>query len=56
MQTISRALHQSPKPLKNTRPDLSPELCQIVDQMLKKKPALRPANLNTLIERLGGKR
>lgn len=56
MQTISRALHQPPKPLKDSRPDLSPEFCQIVDQMLKKKPALRPANLNTLIERFGGTR
>jgi len=56
MQTISRALHQPPKPLKDLRPDLSTEFSRIVDQMLKKKPALRPANLNMLIERLGGTR
>jgi serine/threonine-protein kinase len=55
MQTISRALHQAAKPLKELRPDLSDEFCQLVDQLLKKKPALRPANLNRLIQRLGGR-
>jgi serine/threonine-protein kinase len=52
MRTISRALHQPPTPLKQARPDLSDFLCQTVDQMLKKKPALRPANLNLLITQL----
>ena len=52
MRTISRALHQPPTPLKQARPDLSDFLCQTVDQMLKKKPALRPANLNLLISQL----
>lgn len=52
MRTISRALHQSPQPLKNVRPDLSAQFCQTIDQMLKKKPALRPANLNLLIQRM----
>lgn len=52
MRTISRALHQPPTPLKQTRPDLRDFLCQTVDQMLKKKPALRPANLNLLISQL----
>jgi eukaryotic-like serine/threonine-protein kinase len=56
MQTISRTLHQPPTPLKQLRPDLSDEFCLMVDQMLKKKPALRPANVNTLINRLGGTR
>jgi eukaryotic-like serine/threonine-protein kinase len=52
MRTISRALHQPATPLANHRPDLSPGFCQIVDQMLKKKPALRPANLGALIQRM----
>lgn len=52
MQTISRALHQPATPLKTHRPDLSTGFCQIIDQMLKKKPALRPANLNVLIQRM----
>lgn len=52
MHTISRALHQPATPLAAHRPDLSSGFCQIVDQMLKKKPALRPANLNLLIERM----
>jgi serine/threonine protein kinase len=52
MRTISRALHQPAATLATYRPDLSPGFCQIVDQMLKKKPALRPANLNALIQRM----
>lgn len=52
MRTISRALHQPATPLATHRSDLSPGFCQIVDQMLKKKPALRPANLNALIQRM----
>ena len=52
MRTISRALHQPATPLANHRSDLSPGFCQIIDQMLKKKPALRPANLNALIQRM----
>lgn len=52
LKTISRALHQQPKQLASLRPDLSPDFCQLIDQMLKKKPALRPANLNQLINRM----
>ncbi|HWD92522.1 MAG TPA: protein kinase [Verrucomicrobiae bacterium] len=52
MRTISRALHQPAKPLTELRPDLSADFCQMIDQMLKKKPALRPANLNLLINRM----
>jgi serine/threonine-protein kinase len=52
MHTISRALHQPATPLAAHRPDLSPGFCQIIDQMLKKKPALRPANLTALIQRM----
>jgi len=52
MQTISRALHQEPRPLAELRPDLSEEFRELIDQMLKKKPALRPANLGILIHKM----
>ena len=54
MRTISRALHQPAESLSRLRSDLSADFCQLIDQMLKKKPALRPANLNLLIKRMEG--
>jgi serine/threonine-protein kinase len=54
MQTISRALRQPPTPLRQYRSDLPTDFCLIVDSMLKKKPALRPANLRMLFQRLEG--
>ncbi len=54
MQTVSRALRQPPAPLHKYCPDLPTEFCSLVDGMLKKKPALRPANLKTLVHRLEG--
>ena len=54
MQTVSRALRESPKPLHRYRPDLPAEFCSLVDAMLKKKPALRPANLKMLVKKLEG--
>ena len=52
MQTISRALHQLPVPLKQYREDLPDSFCDLVDGLLKKKPALRPANLAMLFRKL----
>ncbi|MBN1576449.1 MAG: protein kinase [Chitinispirillaceae bacterium] len=52
MTTFSRALRQIPITLSTHRGDLSPQFCSLIDQMLKKKPALRPANLDSLISRL----
>jgi serine/threonine protein kinase len=49
MLTISRALHAPAKSLQDMREDFSPTFCQLIDQLLKKKPALRPANLDWLI-------
>ncbi len=49
IRTVTRALHDPPKPLKDLRPDFSTEFCWLIDQLLKKKPALRPANLDRLI-------
>lgn len=50
MKTVSRALHEEPKRLGDLRSDLAPELCRTIDQILKKKPLLRPANLSRLLE------
>lgn len=51
-QTISRAVQESPKTLNQVRNDFSPAFCTLIDQLLKKKPALRPANLKQLVARL----
>jgi len=53
-QTVSRAIREPAKPLKTYRPDLSEGFCQMIDQLLKKKPALRPANINRLLASLEG--
>lgn len=50
--TLSRVLSESSPPLETVRNDLSKRFCQLVDSMLKKIPALRPANLNLLIRQL----
>lgn len=50
--TLSRVLHESPPSLSTLRPDLSKPFCQLIDSMLKKIPALRPANLTMLIRQL----
>lgn len=49
IRTVTRALHQPAKPLRDLRTDFTPAFCQLIDQLLKKKPALRPANLDWLI-------
>ena len=49
-RTISRILHQDPTPLKSIRQELSDDFCGLVDQMLKKKPANRPGNIELLIK------
>jgi eukaryotic-like serine/threonine-protein kinase len=54
MTTVSRALRQTPAPLHKRRADLPVEFCSLVDAMLKKKPALRPANLKMLVQKLEG--
>ena len=53
IRTVTRALHQPAKPLLDLRPDFSPGFCKLIDQLLKKKPALRPANLDFLIAQTG---
>ncbi len=50
--TLSRIVRESPKSLGEYRADLTPFLIGTVDQMLKKIPALRPSNVNMLIDKL----
>lgn len=50
--SASRAVKQMPKSLKDFRPEFSTEFCGLIDQCLKKIPALRPANLPVLIRQL----
>lgn len=52
MVTLSRIAREPPKHMSEFRNDLSPFLTDTVDQMLKKMPALRPANLTALISKL----
>lgn len=52
VKTVTRALMEEATPLADLRTDLDPALCRIIDQMLKKNPALRPANLTRLIKQL----
>lgn len=54
IQTITRALREPAKPLKENRADLSNSFCALIDQMLRKKPALRPSNLERLIADMEG--
>lgn len=50
VRTVTRALHDAPLPLQKLRPEYSQEFCGLIDQLLKKKPSLRPANLDRLIQ------
>jgi serine/threonine protein kinase len=55
MVTITRAVREIPAPLKDYRSDLSADFCETIDQMLKKKPALRPSNLKILLAKAGAR-
>jgi eukaryotic-like serine/threonine-protein kinase len=50
--TYARILDETPLPLNAVRVGLSKPFCQLVDSMLKKNPALRPANLTLLIRQM----
>jgi serine/threonine protein kinase len=52
VQTITRILHQEPRRLGNERRDLPAPLTNLIDQLNKKNPALRPGNLQLLLEQL----
>lgn len=52
MRTVARALNDKPKDLSDIRPDFSKDFCRLVGQLLKKRPALRPANIEYLISKM----
>ncbi|OEU74622.1 MAG: hypothetical protein BA864_07455 [Desulfuromonadales bacterium C00003093] len=52
--TLYRIKTQNPEPLLNLCPDLPVEFCILVDNLMKKLPALRPANIDMLIKKLEG--
>ncbi len=55
IMTISRAINEPAKLLKSIRPDLSDDFCQCIDQLLKKKPALRPGSIARLVAKMEAK-
>jgi serine/threonine protein kinase len=52
VRTITRILHQEPRRLAKERPDLPVPLANLIDQFNKKNPALRPGNLNLILQQL----
>ena len=54
VRTISRIIHDEPGHLVDKRPDLPKEFSKLIDQMMKKSPALRPGNLDLLINNMEG--
>ena len=52
--TMYRIKHQNPSPLLRLRGDLDKAFCALVDQLIRKIPALRPANLAQLEKRMEG--
>ena len=50
--TLYRIKTEKPRPLGKLRDDLPTSLCKLVDQLLKKIPALRPANFERLIKQM----
>jgi len=50
--TMYRIARMKPAPLAQHRSDLSASFCRIVDQMIRKKPALRPSNIGVLLKQL----
>lgn len=52
MKTLTRILHQEPIKLAVLRPDLPMELSTLIDQLIKKNPALRPGNMGLILNQL----
>lgn len=52
VKTLSRVLHQEPLRLETLRPDLPPGLTSMIDQLIKKNPALRPGNMGLILNQL----
>lgn len=51
--TMYRILNLRPTPLSERRPDYPIQYCQIIDQMIRKTPALRPSNIEGIIRTIG---
>jgi len=51
-KTYTRVLNQEPTRLASLRPDLSKPLSSLIDQLMKKNPALRPGNLTLILNQL----
>ena len=52
LETMKKIARFVPPPLHSLRPDLDFQFCSIIDQLLKKMPALRPANIPRMIQEL----
>jgi serine/threonine-protein kinase len=50
--TLPRITSIIPKPLITYRPDFPEAFCQIIDQLMKRIPALRPSNIEGLIKKM----
>jgi serine/threonine protein kinase len=52
LATLSRIANEKPKKLIDLRPDLPIELCEVIDQFIKKMVALRPSNMGHLMKKI----
>lgn len=52
--TLYRIKRTTPPRLATLRPDINAGICALIDQLIKKLPALRPANLQSLIDQMEG--
>jgi serine/threonine protein kinase len=50
--TIFRVMQMKPVPLIDHRPDLPKAFCQMIDGMIRKKPALRPSNIERTLREM----
>ncbi|MBC8199867.1 MAG: serine/threonine protein kinase [Desulfobacterales bacterium] len=50
--TMYRILKTQPQSLSTLRPDLPSDFCKIIDQLIKKLPALRPASIQMLLKKV----
>ena len=50
--TMYRILKTQPQALSTLRPDLPSDFCKIIDQLIKKLPALRPASIQMLLKKV----
>ena len=50
--TMYRIIKYKPPPLSNLRSNLPSNFCKIIDQLLKKLPALRPASIEMLLRKI----